>query len=213
MNCALEKGQGSPQRRPPREGNGAIAGNRTEGASPGVALAALAGQLCVAAGAVSNDAQTILKSALAVRGVRSICEGACRQQDLQSYRQNEKHSRDPVASHLFSSAHFGRHELRIPQLSMQLKLCAAFDFFARFMTGCNSLDCVGRDESEALWWRRFRLEALLGQPRGRGQRRRRYSPDSDLPSTERCKTLAAPHVLRITGYWPYKNESVTFLPH
>ena len=181
MNCALEKGQRGPQRWPPRQGKGAITGNRTEGASRGVALAAFAGQLCVAAGAVSNRAQAILKSALAVKGVRSICEGARRQQDLQSYRQNEKHSRDSVASHLFSSAHFGRHELRTPQPSMQLNLCGAFDFFARFMTGCNSLDRVGRDESEALWWRRLRLEALLGPPRGGGQRRRRYSPESDLP--------------------------------
>ena len=69
----------------------------------GMALA-LPARVGVAGGAVTNRAQAILESGLSVGRLRRIREGASRQQDLQSYRQSEKHRRDRIASHPFTSA-------------------------------------------------------------------------------------------------------------
>jgi hypothetical protein len=79
-------------------------GELAERAPCGMAFG-LAEGIRMAGAAILDRAQAVLKSDLSVGGVRGVCEGARRQQDLQSYRQNEKHSRDRVASHPFTSAY------------------------------------------------------------------------------------------------------------
>ena len=79
-------------------------GELAEGAPGGMAFGLAVG-IRMTDSAIPDRAQAILKSDLSVGGVRGVCESASRQQDLQSYRQNEKHSRDRIASHPFTSAH------------------------------------------------------------------------------------------------------------
>ncbi len=108
---AVEGRHRGSQRLAPRQGNGPFTGELAERTTSGVALA-LAHGMRVTGRAVPDGAQAILESGLLVRGVRGVGESARRQQDLQSYCQSEKHSRDRAAFHPFTSAHPDRHELR-----------------------------------------------------------------------------------------------------
>ena len=108
----------------------------------GMALA-LPARVGVAGGAVTNRAQAILESGLSVGRLRRIREGASRQQDLQSYRQSEKHRRDRIASHPFTSAlPLGANSDKLG-LYVHTAVCSASRHFARFMSACRDSGRVG----------------------------------------------------------------------
>ena len=99
---ALQEGHRGSQRRASRQGEGAFTRELAERTTGGVALPLPEG-MRVTGRVVPQGAQAILKSGLSVRDMRGVSQGGPRQQDLQSQRQGEKHNRDRVASHPFSS--------------------------------------------------------------------------------------------------------------
>jgi hypothetical protein len=172
-------------------------GELAEGA-PGSMAFGLAEGIHMTDAAILDRAQAVLKSGISVGGVRGVCESACRQQDLQSYRQNEKHSRDRVASHPFTSAHPPGASSDKLSLYVQAAVCAVSGHFARFMSAYRDSGRVGLEAAA-----RQSDASLVLRARG-GASGQRLAPDPPKSLFPRTLLRAIPRVEAFDDLWRRK---------